>query len=57
MIDLAEAVKLCESEDYIIINGSEYTPKQIKEKFDMRKIKVTKIRFDRWNDCIEFITK
>ena len=54
MIDLYTALKLCSCEEYIVIYGEEYTHKQIKEKFDLRKIKVKKIFFDRWHDCMHF---
>lgn len=57
MIDLYTALKLCSDEEYIIINGDEYTHEQIVKKFDLRKIKVKKIYFDRWNGCLRFETK
>lgn len=57
MVDLYTALQLCGEDAYVIqINGSEYTPKQIREQFDMRKTKVYKIRFDLWNECLEFVT-
>lgn len=54
MIDLYTAVNLCKDESYIRINGEEYTPEDIVKKFDMRKIKVKKIYFDRWHGCLTF---
>ena len=57
MIDLYTAVKLCCDEYCIMINDTEYTQDEIKNKFDMRKIKVEKIYFDRWHGCLRFDTK
>ena len=57
MIDLYTALKLCEDEEYIMLFGDEYTQKQIIEKFDLRKIKIKKIYFDRWHGVIRFETK
>lgn len=54
MIDLYTALKLCSNEDYIMLYGDEYTKEQIVKKFDLRKIKVKKIYFDRWNDVMRF---
>ena len=56
MIDLYTALKLCSNEDYIMLYGDEYTKEQIVKKFDLRKIKVKKIYFDRWNDVMRFET-
>lgn len=56
MIDLYTALKLCSNEDYIILFGDEYTKEQIVKKFDLRKIKVKKIYFDRWNNVMRFET-
>ena len=49
MIDLYTALKLCKNEENIMLFGDEYTHDQIIKKFDLRKIKVKKIYFDRWN--------
>lgn len=57
MIDLCTALKLCDNEDYIILYGDEYTKEQIVNKFDLRKIKVKRIYFDRWNDTMRFETE
>lgn len=57
MIDLYTALKLCEPEDMFFLFGEEYTRKQVVEKFDLRKYKVTKIHFDRWHGCMRFETK
>lgn len=54
MVDLYTALKLCSNEDYIMIYGQEYTPKHIRETFDLRAIKISKISFDRWHDCMRF---
>ena len=54
MIDLYTALKLCSNEEYIMLFGDEYTHKQIKEKFDLRRIKIKKIYFDRWNNVMRF---
>lgn len=56
MIDLYTALKLCSNEDYIMLYGDEYTKDQIVKKFDLRKIKVKKIYFDRWNNVMRFET-
>lgn len=56
MIDLFTALKLCSNEDYIMLYGDEYTKEQIVKKFDLRKIKVKKIYFDRWNNVMRFET-
>lgn len=56
MIDLYTALKLCSNEDYIMLYDDEYTKEQIAKKFDLRKIKVKKIYFDRWNDVMRFET-
>ena len=56
MIDLYTALKLCSNEDHIMLYGDEYTKEQIVKKFDLRKIKVKKIYFDRWNDVMRFET-
>lgn len=56
MIDLYTALKLCSNEDYIMLYGDEYTKEQIVKKFDLRKIKVKKIYFDRWNYVMRFET-
>lgn len=56
MIDLYTALILCSNEDYIMLYGDEYTKEQIVKKFDLRKIKVKKIYFDRWNDVMRFET-
>ena len=57
MIDLYTALKLCESEEYFMLYGCEYTKKQIIEKLDLRKIKVKKIYFDRWHNIMRFDTE
>ena len=57
MVDLYTALKLCSNEDYIRIYGQEYTPKHIRETFDLRKVKVSKIYFDRWHGCMVFEAK
>lgn len=56
MIDLYTALKLCNNEDYIMLLGDEYTKEQITKKFDLRKIKVKKIYFDRWHNVMRFET-
>lgn len=56
MVDLYTALKLCSNEDYIMLYGDEYTKEQIVKKFDLRKIKVKKIYFDRWNNVMRFET-
>lgn len=56
MIDLYTALKICSNEEYIMLYGTEYTQKQIVQKFDLRKIKVKKIYFDRWNNVMRFDT-
>lgn len=56
MIDLYTALKLCSKEEYIRINDSDYTHEQMIKKFDLRKIKVKKIYFDRWYDVMVFET-
>lgn len=56
MIDLYTALKLCKNEDYIMLYGDEYTKEQIVKKFDLRKIKVKKIYFDRWHNVMRFET-
>lgn len=57
MIDLYAALKLCSTEDYIMLYGDEYTKEQITEKYDLRKIKVKKIYFDRWHNVMRFETE
>lgn len=57
MIDLYTALKLCNNEDYIMLYGDEYTKEQIFKKFDLRKIKVKKIYFDRWHNVMRFETE
>lgn len=57
MIDLYTALKLCNNEDYIMLYGDEYTKEQIINKFDLRKIKVKKIYFDRWYNVMRFETE
>jgi hypothetical protein len=57
MIDLYTALKLCSNEDYIMLYGDEYTKEQIIKKFDLRKIKVKKIYFDRWHNVMRFETE
>lgn len=57
MVDLYTALKLCSHEEYIRINGQEYTHKQITEKFDLRKIKVCNISYDLWHECMYFDIK
>lgn len=57
MIDLYTALKLCSDEEYIMLYGDEYTHEQIVKKFDLRKIKVKRIYFDRWHGCLTFETK
>ena len=57
MIDLYTALQLCEDAYIIRISGIEYTPKQIREQFDMRETKVSKIRLDLWDECLEFVIK
>ena len=54
MIDLYTALKLCSEEAYIRLNGTEYTTEEMTKKFDLRKIKVKKIYFDRWHGCLTF---
>ena len=54
MIDLYTALKLCSKEEYIRIYGTDYTHKQIIEKYDLRKTKVKNIYFDQWHDIIRF---
>ena len=56
MIDLYTALKLCSNEDYIMLYGDEYTKEQIVKKFDLRKIKVKKIYFDKWHNVMRFET-
>lgn len=56
MIDLYTALKLCSNEDYIMLFGDEYTKEQITKKYDLRKIKVKKIYFDRWHNVMRFET-
>lgn len=57
MIDLYTALKLCSNEDYIMLYDTEYTKEQIVKKFDLRKIKVKEIYFDRWHNVMRFKTK
>lgn len=57
MIDLYMALKLCEDEDYIMLFGDELTKEQITNTYDLRKIKVKKIYFDRWHNVMRFETK
>ena len=54
MIDLYTALKLCSNEEYIMLFGEEYTHKQITEKYDLRKIKIKNIYFDRWHGIMRF---
>ena len=54
MIDLYTALKLFKHSDCFMLFGTEYSRKEILEKFDTRKIKVTEIYLDLWNDCIGF---
>ena len=56
MIDLYTALKLCKNEDYIMLYNDEYTKEQIVKTFDLRKIKIKEIYFDRWHDVIRFET-
>lgn len=51
MIDLYTALKLCSKEAYICLNGTEHTTEEMTKKFDLRKIKVKKIYFDRLGGC------
>lgn len=60
MIDLYTALKLCSEEYLISLNGrqeSTYTHEEMTRKFDLREIKVKKIYFDRWHDCMTFETE
>lgn len=57
MIDLYTALKLCNNEDYIMLFGDEQTKEQITKKYDLRKIKVKKIYFDRWHNVMRFETE
>lgn len=57
MIDLYTALKLCSNEEYIMLFGEEYTHKQIVNKFDLRKVKIKKIYFDRWHGIMRFETQ
>lgn len=57
MIDLYTALKLCANEDYIMLYGDEQTKEQITNKYDLRKIKVKKIYFDRWHGVMRFETE
>lgn len=57
MIDLYTALKLCSNEDYIMLFGDEQTKEQITKKYDLRKIKVKKIYFDRWHNVMRFETE
>ena len=57
MIDLYTALKLCSKEEYIMLYDDEYTKEQIVEKFDLRKIKVKDIYFDRWHNVMRFETE
>ena len=57
MIDLYTALKLCDNEDYIMLFGDELTKEQITNTYDLRKIKVKKIYFDRWHDVMRFETE
>lgn len=57
MIDLYTALKLCSTEDYIMLYGDELTKEEIAEKYDLRKIKVKKIYFDRWHNIMRFETE
>lgn len=57
VVDLYTALKLCSNEDYIMLYGDEYTKEQIIEKYDLRKIKVKKIYFDRWHNVMRFETE
>lgn len=54
MVDLHTALKLCSRESYIRLYDQEYTHKQIAEKFDLRKLKVSKIYYDLWHECMCF---
>lgn len=56
MIDLYTALKLCKNEDYIMLYNDEYTKEQIVKTFDLRKIKIKEIYFDRWHDVMRFET-
>jgi hypothetical protein len=57
VIDLYTALKLCSTEDYIMLYGDELTKEEITEKYDLRKIKVKKIYFDRWHNVMRFETE
>lgn len=57
MIDLYTALKLCDNEDYIMLFGDELTKEQITNTYDLRKIKVKKIYFDRWHNVMRFETE
>lgn len=57
MIDLYTALKLCSEEVYISLDGVEYTPEEMVKKFDLQKIKIKRIYFDRWHGCLRFETK
>ena len=57
MIDLYTALKLCSNEEYIMLYGDEYTKEQIVKKFDLRKVKVKKIYFDKWHNVMRFETE
>lgn len=57
MIDLYTALKLCNNEDYIMLFGDELTKEQITNTYDLRKIKVKKIYFDRWHNVMRFETE
>ena len=54
MIDLYTALKLCKQSDYFMLFETMYSRKEILEKFDTRKIKVTEIYLDLWNECMGF---
>lgn len=56
MIDLYTALELCSKEDYIMLYGAEYTKTQIVKKFDLRKIKVRKIYFNKRHNVMRFET-
>lgn len=57
MIDLYTALKLCKYEGYIMLFGEEQTREQIINKYDLRKIKVKQIYFDKWHNVMRFETE
>jgi hypothetical protein len=57
MVDLYTALKLCEKEEYIRLFGNDLTHEEIKNKYDLRKVKVKSIYFDFWHNIMVFETK